>query len=253
MARILITGASSGLGYALARRMSSPDNALLLLARRVGRLDALAQEIRNSGGTVSLYPADVTDQDQMREIARDILSREGVPDLIVANAGIRGTGNGNGPETTEDIFRTNLMGVIYTVDPFMSAMKEARRGQIALVGSLAAYRGLPGAGGYCASKAALSAWSDSLRFEMEPCGITVSLVNPGFVTTEMTRNNPYPMPFLWTADRAAEAIIRGLDRRKARIEFPLPMVLLLRAFALLPPRAGDRIFRFFMKPGLPEG
>ncbi len=165
------------------------------------------------------------------------------PDLLIANAGIRGEGDGNGREAMEEILLTNVLGVLNTVLPFLPAMRAARKGQIAVVGSLAGYRGLPGAGAYCASKAALMAWTDSLRFSLAPDGIALSLVNPGFVTTEMTRRNPYPMPFVISADEAAARILRGLERKAPRIEFPGPMVMLVRLLAILPPSLSDRLLR----------
>jgi short-subunit dehydrogenase len=242
MPAILITGASSGLGEALARAYAGPGTTLYLLARRAERLVKLSDDLRKKGATPVGYEADVRDRNRMQEIARDILGKNGLPDLIVANAGIRGPERGNGSLAMEAILETNVLGVLYTVEPFLPDLRKARKGQIAVVGSLAGYRGLPEAGAYCASKAALAAWTGSLRYEMEGSGVSVSLINPGFVQTEMTRHNPYPMPFLLSAPEAARKIRKGLERKKALIEPPFPLAILVRLLALLPPRAGDRLF-----------
>jgi short-subunit dehydrogenase len=244
---ILITGTSSGLGRALALEYAAPGTTLILIARRLDRIVEISGSVEEKGGISVLYEADVRNREQMEKISGEILSGIGVPDIIVANAGIRGGRHGNDRETMEALFDTNVMGVMNTVLPFLPSLRESRKGQIAILGSLAGYRGLPDAGAYCASKAALRAWTDSLRFEAEPCNVLVSLINPGFVRTEMTRTNPYPMPFILTAEEAANRIRRGLERKKALIEFPFPLVLAVRLLALLPPRSSDRIFRFFRR------
>lgn len=245
MPAILITGASSGLGEALARLYAEPGTTLYLLARRAERLVKISDDLLEQGALPVRYEADVRDRSRMQEVASDILEKNGLPDLIVANAGIRGPESGNGSLAMESILETNVLGVLYTVEPFLPEFRKARKGQIAIVGSLAGYRGLPAAGAYCASKAALAAWTGSLRYEMERSGVSVSLINPGFVQTEMTRNNPYPMPFLLSSKDAARKIRRGLERKKALIEPPFPLAVLVRLLALLPPRAGDRLFGLF--------
>ena len=243
MAVIVITGASSGLGEALALRLSQPAATMHLVARRGERLEALSPRIREGGATPRLHMADVRNREAMQEVADRVLKEGGPPDLLIANAGIRGEGDGDSAMALEEILATNVLGVAHSLAPFLPSMRQARRGQIVVVGSLAGYRGLPGAGAYCASKAALMAWTDSLRLSLEPDGLTVSLVNPGFIVTEMTRKNPYPMPFVMSADEAAERIVRGVERRSPRIEFPLPMVAMVRLLALLPPRMGDWLLR----------
>lgn len=242
---ILITGASSGLGRALALEYAGPGTTLILIARRIERIIEVSGSVEKKGGVPFLYEADVRNREQMERISGEILSGIGIPDLIVANAGIRGGKHGNDRENMEALFDTNVIGVMNTVLPFLSSLRKARKGGIAVIGSLAGYRGLPDAGAYCASKAALHAWTDSLRFEMEPFNVPVSLINPGFVRTEMTRSNPYPMPFILTAEEAAHRIRRGLERKKALIEFPFPLVLAVRLLALIPPRSSDRLLRFF--------
>ncbi len=243
MSTILITGASSGLGWALALLYAEPGVTLHLVARRSERLRTLASLLVEAGSRPVLHEIDVRDRKKMEEMASGILTTSGPPSLIIANAGVRGEVDGNDFRAMEQVFDTNVLGVLNTVMPFIPAMKEEGRGRIAVMGSLAGYRGLPNGGAYCASKAALSAWTDAVRYEAEPFGITLSLINPGYVVTEMTRKNRYPMPFLLTATEAARRIRAGIAKGRARIEFPLPLVLIVRTLALLPPRLGDRIFR----------
>ena len=240
---IVITGASSGLGEALALRLAGPGAILHLVARRNERLEALGEVLRARGATPRLHVADVRDPHALEKVAQTLLEEGPPPDLLIANAGIRGEGDGNGLEAMEEIFATNVLGVLHSVLPFLPAMRTARKGQIVVVGSLAGYRGLPGAGAYCASKAALMAWTDSLRLSLAPDGVAVSLVNPGFVTTEMTRRNPYPMPFVMSAEKAAERILRGIEKKRPRIEFPIAMVATVRLLAILPPSLSDRLLR----------
>ena len=243
MSTILVTGASSGLGWALARLYAEPGVTLHLVARRSDRLKTLAPILVERGANPVLHEADVRDRSRMEALSREVLESSGPPDLILANAGVRGEEEGNDLRAMEAVLATNVLGVLNTVLPFLPSLKKEGRGRIAVVGSLAGYRGLPKAGAYCASKAALSAWTDAIRYEAEPFGVTVSLVNPGYVATEMTRRNSYPMPFLLKAPDAALRIRSGIDRGRARIEFPLPLVLLVRTLALLPPRLGDRLLR----------
>ncbi|MGC8529733.1 MAG: SDR family NAD(P)-dependent oxidoreductase [Leptospirillia bacterium] len=240
---IVITGASSGLGEALALRLARPGTLLHLVARRHERLEALGDALRQRGATPRLYGADVRSSEAMETVAQAVLKEGPPPDLVIANAGIRGEGDGNSLKTMEEIWATNVLGVLHTVLPFLPAMRQARKGQVVVVGSLAGYRGLPEGGAYCASKAALMAWTDSLRLSLSPDGIAVSLVNPGFVTTEMTRRNPYPMPFVMSAEEAAARIERGIEKKTPRIEFPAPMVAMVRLLSILPPSLSDTILR----------
>lgn len=247
MSVIVITGASSGLGEALALRLSVPHATLHLVARRRERLVDLGERVRERGAIPRLHVADVRSPAALAEVAGAVLAEGGAPDLVIANAGTRGEGDGNGREAMEEILSTNVLGVLHSVLPFVPAMRQARKGRIVVMGSLAGYRGLPGAGAYCASKSALMAWTDSLRLLLEPDGVGLSLVNPGYVTTEMTRRNSYPMPFVISAEEAAERIVRGIEKRSPRIEFPLPMVLVVRLLSLLPRRTGDWLIRKISK------
>ena len=237
---LFITGASSGLGKALTLAYAAPGVRMGLVARRGPLLNDVGSQAEKAGARVALYEGDVTDQSKMDGIARDFLEHFSAPDLIFANAG---QGGGSGHAIERSLMDVNYFGVQNTILPFLPALQEKGKGQIAVISSLAAYRGLPGSGGYCASKAALNAYSDSLRQILFPFGITVTIVNPGYIRTEMTQYNP-PMPFCWSAEKAATTIRRRLRHRPARIEFPFPMVLSVRLLALLPPRWGDNLIRW---------
>ena len=237
---LFITGASSGLGEALALAYAAPGIRMGLVARRGPLLKNVGGQAEKAGAQVTLYEGDVTDKLKMEGIARDFLDHFSAPDLIFANAG---QGSGSGYSIERSLMDVNYFGVQNTILPFLPALQEKGRGHIAVISSLASYRGLPGSGAYCASKAALNAWSDSLRLCLFPFGITVTIVNPGYIRTEMTQSNP-PMPFCWSAGKAAATIRQRLRHRPARIEFPFPMVVSVRLLALLPPRWGDYLIRW---------
>ena len=252
---ILITGASSGLGAALARAYAAPGATLALTGRDGERLEASAAACRAAGARVVAATLDVTDR---TALATWIAATDDATplDLAIANAGVSGGTEGGGGETdaqTRRIFAVNVEGVLNTVLPVVPRMRARGRGQIALMASLAAFRGLPGAPAYSASKAAVKAWGEALRGGLRGDGIAVSVICPGFVRTPMTDANPYPMPLLMDADRAARIIRRGLAANRARIAFPRPTYAFVRLLAALPPALADRLLgRLPEKPGLPE-
>ncbi len=241
---VAITGASSGIGEALARLYAAPGVTLALAGRDAGRIEAVAAACRETGAEVVAATLDVTD---MAATAAWIAAAEArAPlDLVIANAGISG-GSGAGGEDaaqTRDIFAVNLAGVVNTVMPAVASMRARRRGQIAIVSSLAGYRGLPGAPAYSASKAAVKAWGEGLRGALRDEGIKVSVICPGFVTTRMTAHNTFPMPFLMSAERAAAIIRRGLARNRGLIAFPPPMAAMTWLFGALPGWLADPLTR----------
>lgn len=221
---ILITGASSGLGAAMAQHYATPGRKLALAGRNAERLEAVAASCREQGADVSFAVVDVTDASAMRRWVSDS-DRAAPLDLVIANAGVS-AGTGGGEETEDQarrIFRVNLDGVLNTIHPAMDLMKPRARGQIAIVSSIAGFRGFPGAPAYSASKAAVKAYGEALRIDLKPHGLAVNVICPGFVETPMTAVNQFRMPFLMTADRAAHVIARRLARNKAQIAFPFPM------------------------------
>lgn len=239
---ILITGASSGIGRALAVEYACAGRTLFLSGRNAARLDIAAAQCRDRGAAVHAQAIDVTDAAATAAWVGACDARSPL-DLVVANAGISG-GTGFGSESAaqaREILATNLDGVLNTVLPAIPPMQERRRGQIALMSSLAAFRGFPGAPAYCASKAAVRVWGESLRGELKRHGIGVSVICPGFVRSRMTAGNPYPMPLIMSAERAARIIRRGLARDAGRIVFPWALYGMVRLFAGLPVALVDPI------------
>jgi short-subunit dehydrogenase len=234
---ILITGASSGIGAALAEAYAGPGIALALTGRDRTRLDDMAARCTARGAAVRAATVDVTDRAGMADWLAQVDHATPV-DLCIANAGISGGtggddgkgGKGESEEQARRILAVNVDGVLNTIHPLIGPMTARGRGQIALVCSLAGFRGYPGAPAYCASKAAVRSYGESLRLDLRKTGIEVSVICPGFVRSRITDRNRFPMPFLMDADRAASIIKRGLERNRGRIAFPLPTYLM----ALLP-------------------
>lgn len=241
-ASILITGASSGIGAALARAYARPGVRLALGGRDRGRLHKVAAACRAAGAEAQPAAVDVLER---QAIAAWVAQADAARplDLVIANAGISaGTGRGaESPEQARHILAVNLDGVVDTVLPALAAMRPRGRGQIAVMSSLAAFRGFPGAPAYCASKAAVRVWGEALRGHLAPQGIAVSVVCPGFVRSPMTAVNDFRMPFIVEADAAARVIRRGLARDRARIAFPWPLAAGMWLLAALPPGLIDRL------------
>jgi short-subunit dehydrogenase len=232
---ILITGASSGLGAALAQRYAAPGVRLSLGARRLDRLEEVAATCRALGARVDIQRVDVEDKAATRAWV-EAADAEQPLDLMIANAGISaGTGaGGEGEDQARDIFAVNLVGVLNSIHPAIDQMRARKAGQIALVSSVAGYRGMPGAPAYSASKAAVLAYGEALRGSLGHDGIAISVICPGFVETPMTAVNNFPMPFLMKADRAARIIARDLARNRALITFPWQMRIIAWGLRALP-------------------
>lgn len=245
---ILITGASSGIGAGLALAYASPDTALFLNGRNSDRLSDIAERCRTKGAMVSTKLLDVADAAAMAGWIEECDSDSPL-DLVIANAGVSGGSDGvpGGADGTRRIFDINIGGVVNTVLPSLDRMSDRGRGQVAIVSSVAAFRGLPGAPAYCASKAAVRSWGEGLRVRYARQGIAISVICPGFVESRMTAGNPFPMPFLMDSDRAAAIIRRGLARNRSRIGFPFPTYFIGWMLGVLPSGLVDRLTR-----GLPE-
>ena len=238
---ILITGASSGIGEALAKAYAAPGATLLLIARSPERLASVAASCRGRGASVVTGAVDVTDRAGMADWIPAADDRSPI-DLVIANAGISGGTSGAAGEEEDQarhLFAVNVDGVLNTVLPLIPRMQRRGRGQIALMSSLAGYRGVAGAPAYCGSKAAVKAYGEGLRGSLAADGVHVSVICPGFIASPMTAINDFPMPFLMPADRAARIIRRGLARNRARIAFPWPMAALAWLNAALPPALMD--------------
>lgn len=241
--KVFITGASSGIGEALAVYYAAQGACLGLVARRNEFLETLNQRL---GGQHACYALDVSDAPALHAAATDFLARFGAPDIIIANAGVSA---GTLTECEEDllVFRrvmdTNVFGMAATFAPFIPAMK-AENGERRLVGiaSVAGIRGLPGAEAYSASKAAAITYLESLRLEMRPYGIKVVTIAPGYIETPMTAVNPYPMPFLLPVDQAAERFAATIARGTSYAVIPWQMGIVARLLRVLPNWLYDRLF-----------
>jgi short-subunit dehydrogenase len=247
---VIITGASSGIGEALARELSRQNWSVGLIARRQQQLDALAAEIRNAGGTVSIAVADVADRNQISAAIERLRAELGQVDLLIANAGL-GKPDGLCPFSLDDMeqmIRVNLLGVMYSIDAVLPDMLERRQGHIAGISSSGAYEGMPGSAAYCASKAAVNTFLEGLRIQLREYGIPVTTICPGFVRTPMTAANRFHMPWLLDADVAARRIVSALNRKRKVYNVPWQTALLVKSLRWLPdwfiaralPRKGDQ-------------
>ena len=239
--RIIITGASSGIGAALARRYAAPGAVLGLIARRRDRLEQLAGALPVPCET---YPVDVRDAAGLSGAARHFTERHGTPDIVIANAGVSmGTLTDIAADTAafQDVLDINVIGMVNSFQPFLAGMRAAGRGTLAGIASVAGYRGLPGAGAYSASKAAVMSYLEALRVELRASGIRVVTISPGFIDTPMTEKNPYPMPFRMDADKAAEAIAALIARGSSYAVIPWQMAMVARVLRVVPNWLYDRL------------
>ena len=220
---IVITGASSGIGEALALDYAAPGMALALTGRDAQRLEAVAQACRAKGATVVAAPIDVVDRDALAAWLTAFDDAHPV-DLILANAGISIDKDNSSLDDFAVIRKTldvNVGGVLNTVEPLLSRLIARKAGQIGIVSSLASFIGLPYSASYNASKAAVRVWGESIRYVLKKDGIGVSVICPGFVVSRITASAPFPMPFLMSSARASAIIRKGLAANRARIAFPL--------------------------------
>ena len=220
---IVITGASSGIGEALALDYAAPGVALALNGRDATRLDAVAAACRAKGATVDAAPTSVTDRDALGAWLVQFDSNHPV-DLVIANAGVsidKANSSLDDFSIVRRTFDVNVGGVLNTVEPLIGRLTARKQGQIGIVASLASFVGLPYSASYNASKAAVRVWGESIRFPLKKHNVGVSVICPGFVISRMTAGAPFPMPFLMTSARASQIIRSGLARNKARIAFPI--------------------------------
>lgn len=241
--KILITGASSGLGAALAQAYAEAGNTLLLLGRDELRLSEVAAACHTKGAAVETKIVDVCDRDAMRD--HIISSDEKAPiDLVIANAGISAGTGGTQEDASqvERIFAVNVGGVLNTVQPIIPRMMARGRGQIVIMSSLAGIRALPSAPAYSASKAAVRYYGEALRGALKRHGVHVSVICPGYIITPMTSVNDFYMPGLMSAEVAAMRIKRAVMHRKGRVAFPKRLYFPLWLLSCLSPKLTDFVF-----------
>ena len=239
--KVFLTGASTGIGEALARHYASRGATLGLVARRGELLERLKASLEVP---TEIYECDVRDIAAIKSAAANFQARHGAPDLVIANAGIS---LGTLTEHEEDaaafreVHDINVMGLVHTFHPFIEAMRARGRGTLAGIASVAGVRGLPGASAYSSSKAAAINYLEALRLEMRRSGVKVSTICPGFIATPMTAKNPYPMPFIIGADDAARRIARAIDAGKSYAIVPWQMAIVGRILKILPTAIYDRL------------
>jgi short-subunit dehydrogenase len=229
----IITGASSGIGAALARQLVQSGYRVGLIARRIDRLETLKNEL---GAQAVLAQADVGIRSEIVPAIRSLAEQLGPIDLLIANAGVgrRVHLTPLNVEEIEQVIRVNLLGVIYSLEAVLPEMVQRGSGHIAAVGSVAAFKGMPAESAYCASKAGLCAFMEGLRLQLHGSGVSVTTINPGFVKSEMTAGHRFHMPFLLETDEAARRICRALERKTKEFNFPWQTALLMRGARWLP-------------------
>lgn len=247
---VWITGASGGIGAAIAEVMARSGNTVAVSARSADKLSLLAEKYCGKGRIVS-YPLDVTDEAAQRQVIERIQSDLGSIDVAVLNAGTYYPDQGLSLDTTtiRKQFDLNVFSVMTAISVLIPSMRQQTGAQIAIVSSVAGYRGLPHAIGYGGTKAALINMAEALKLDCDAIGIKLQLICPGFVKTPLTDKNEFPMPFLVDVDQAARIIVKGLATNKFEIVFPRPMALIMKILRFLP----DVLYFWLIKQGTGVG
>src|SRR5947207_4646914 len=241
---VLITGASSGIGRAFAVELARRGAKLALVARRAEVLREIIAELNPAQqSNVVALPADVQDAQSMRHVAEQLITKFGRIDVLIANAGVGVTNAGTqfDPAKLAAVVNVNVIGVANSVAAVLPEMVTRGSGQLVAISSLAAYRGLPKSAAYCASKAAVSAFFESLRLDLEPRGIDVTIIHPGFIKTPLTHGRNVQMPYLMELDDAVEKMVRAIEKRRKRYSFPWQLATIVRAGMIMPIWLYDRI------------
>ncbi len=240
---VFITGASSGIGQALARRYYDAGYRLALAARRTQEVEAWVQAQSLSDSRIRIYSADVSVTDSIVAAGAACIAAQGMPDVVIANAGISigmDTAVRGDIDVMAQVFATNNIGVAATFHPFLAGMVSRGSGTLVGIGSVAGIRGLPGHGAYCASKAALIAYCESLRGELRTSGLQVVTICPGYIDTPLTRRNRYSMPFLMQPDDFADQAFKAISAGRTYRVIPWQMGIVAKLMRLLPNAVFDR-------------
>lgn len=241
----MITGASSGIGGALAVELGRRGAGVGLVARRAEALAEISKVIQAAGGRALVLPADVRDAEALRKSAQQLQAAFGPVDVLIANAGVGPTRSGTELDASEvaNVININVVGASNSVAAVVPEMVARGAGQLVAISSLAGYRGLPKSAAYCASKAAVSALFESLRLDLEPKGISVTIIHPGFIKTPLTAGRESQMPFLQELDDAVQKILWAIERRKKSYAFPWQLASIVRLGMVMPIWMYDRISR----------
>ncbi len=241
---VFLTGASSGIGEALALEIAKCGATLGLLARREVLLKELADKCERNGGKARYFAVDVTDANAVAEAAESLRNEFGRVDILIANAGIGGnnseTRNFN-PQAVAQVININLLGAVNAVSAVLPAMLENKSGQLVAISSLAGFRGLPKSAAYSASKAGMTAFFESVRLDVQTKGIAVTIIQPGFIKTPLTAGRNNKMPFLMELKDAIPLFLRAVEKRKKFAAFPWQLATLVRLGKIFPAWLYDRI------------
>lgn len=240
---VMITGASSGIGKGLALEIAARGGRLGLVARREDLLNEIVDEIAKRNGTAIAVSADVRDANAMQQAADRLRGELGPIDVLIANAGVATTDYVAklDPQVVADVININVLGAVNTVAAVLPEMVERKSGQLVGIASLAGYRGLPKSAAYCASKAAVSSFFESLRIDLRHTGVTVSIIYPGFIKTPLTSGRQAKMPYLMELDYGVKKIVTAIEKRKKSYAFPWQLATIVRSGLIMPPALYDWI------------
>lgn len=241
---VLLTGASSGIGEALALEIARRGAVVGLLARRAELLEEIAEKIARGGGTARTFAVDITDADAVALAAHNLRNEFGAIDVLIANAGIGGNNSDARNlqvDAVAEVIDTNLIGAVNSVAAVLPQMLARKSGQLVAISSLAGFRGLPKSAAYCASKAGMTAYFESVRLDVQPRGVVVTIVQPGFIKTPLTAGRAASMPFLMELDDAIPHFLTAIERRKKFAAFPWQLAALVRAAQIFPAFLYDKI------------